>query len=264
VSFNDTGLQLAIKRYSGDSRFLWLNTNRGRLAQSTNGQTSGHATAANAFGVAASDAANAVPFTTAAPVETFSSDGPRLMFFEADGTPYTPGDFLSTGGSVRDQPRITAADGVSTAAPGFDPFYGTSAAAPHAGAIAALLLENADLTREGIDQLFSATALDIEAGGFDRDSGHGIVMADALVHTTFPSGLGGTPPDCIVNNLVLTGDPNSGPATFRACDSINASDGVFDDLTLIAYDTGATAPGTITLGAGFSTSGPLALRTTAP
>ena len=64
------------------------------------------------------------------------------MFFQADGTPYTPGNFSSTGGIVRQTPVITAADGVSITGFGFQdgPFYGTSAAAPHAAAIAALVM----------------------------------------------------------------------------------------------------------------------------
>ena len=197
-------------------------------------------------------------------VETFSSDGPRRMFFAADGTPYTPGNVSSSGGVVREQPKLAGADGVSTAAPGFNPFYGTSAAAPHAAAIAALLLEAADLTPSGMEQVLAATALDIEDPGMDRDSGYGIVNALAAVNVTLPGGLGGTPPDCAIDDLVLTGDPNDGPQTFRACDSITASAGDFDDLTLVAYDTVADAAGTIVLGSGFRSAGPLELRTTAP
>jgi len=124
--------------------FLHLNTNRGRLAIATAGQTSGHNSARSAFGVAAVDVATAGAgvFTGGAanPVETFSSDGPRRVFFEADGSAITPGNFSSTGGELRQKPDIAAADGVSTATPGgfFDPFFGTSAAAPHAAAIAGL------------------------------------------------------------------------------------------------------------------------------
>ena len=77
---------------------------------------------------------------------TFSSDGPRRVFFDRDGNEYTPGNLSSTGGQVRRKPTLTAADGVSTldVAGGFDgqPFYGTSAAGPHAAAIAALALSN--------------------------------------------------------------------------------------------------------------------------
>ena len=71
--------------------------------------------------------------------ESFTSDGPRRIILNPTGAEITPGNRTSTGGIVRQKPDITAADGVSTAAPGFNPFYGTSAAAPHAAAIAALL-----------------------------------------------------------------------------------------------------------------------------
>jgi hypothetical protein len=269
--FNDTNNRLAIVKFDGVSRFLWLNSNRGELAQVTTGQTSGHATARDAFGVAATDwffaagtNGTGVPFDGTEDVETFSSDGPRRMFYEADGTPYTPGNFTSTGGVVRNQPKITGADGVTTAAPGFDPFFGTSAAAPHVAAIAALILENADLTPAGFEQLLSMTSLDIETVGYDRDSGYGIASAFSAVNTTFPSGIIGATPSCVVTNLTLTGDPNAGAQTFRACTSITAGDGQFDDLTLIAYNSGTSTPGTIILQNGFATAGPLVLRTTAP
>ena len=80
------------------------------------------------------------PFTSAQLPERFTSDGPRRVFFHPDGTPITPGDFSSTGGTVRLKPDITAADGVNTSVDDFAPFFGTSAAAPHAAAIAGLVL----------------------------------------------------------------------------------------------------------------------------
>ena len=65
----------------------------------TAGQMSGHAAAADAFGVAAVSARNLVaPFAGGGgnPVETYSSDGPRRVFFLANGTAITPGNFSST------------------------------------------------------------------------------------------------------------------------------------------------------------------------
>jgi subtilisin family serine protease len=180
------------------------------------------------------------------------------MFFDENGTPYTPGNFLASGGVVRQQPKVTAADGVSTAAAGF--FFGTSGAAPHAAAIAALVMENSNLTPSGFEQLIRATALDIEGSGFDRDSGSGILMASSAVNTTLPDGVGS--PECSASTLSLSDDPNDGPQTFRACGSITAGEGTFDELTLIAYDDDSHTPGTITLQNGFSSSGPLSLRTT--
>ncbi len=160
----------------------------------TNGQVFGHNCAAEAFSVAATPAA--APFSAGQPsgpypkpfdstnqVETFSSDGPRRIFFNADTTPVTSGNYLfSTGGGIiRYKPDLTAADGVltqTTNASFFDPFYGTSAAAPHAGAIAGLLKSaNPDLTPAQIRNLLKSTALDIEAHGVDDVSGHGIIQA---------------------------------------------------------------------------------------
>ena len=81
------------------------------------------------------------PFSGTNVTETFSADGPRRIFFLENGTAITPGNFSSTGGTLRQKPDITAADRVSVTGVGGFPttFSGTSAAAPHAGAIAGLL-----------------------------------------------------------------------------------------------------------------------------
>ena len=60
-------------------------------------------------------------FTRAQQSETFTSDGPRRVFYNPDGTEITPGNLTSTGGSVRQKPDITAADGVSTSVAGLRP-----------------------------------------------------------------------------------------------------------------------------------------------
>jgi uncharacterized repeat protein (TIGR01451 family) len=77
------------------------------------------------------------------------------------------------------KPDITAADCVSTTLGTFTPFCGRSAAAPHAGAIAALMLSASPApTPALVRATLGATALDSMAAGVDRDSGYGIVMAD--------------------------------------------------------------------------------------
>ncbi|MCX6915688.1 MAG: S8 family serine peptidase, partial [Verrucomicrobia bacterium] len=179
----NNGEQIVLVLSAGTGRFLHLENGRGRLSVSTAGRTKGHACAADAFGVAAVSAHSVTtPFTAAAKVETFSSDGPRQVFYYANGTAITPGNFSSTGGTVRQKPDLAAADGVATAVPHFQPFYGTSAAAPHAGAIAALLkARNPSLTTSEARAALTTGVLDIEAAGRDRDSGVGLLMADLVL-----------------------------------------------------------------------------------
>ncbi|MBL8148582.1 MAG: S8 family serine peptidase [Blastocatellia bacterium] len=172
------------------SRFLHLNTNRGRLKIATDGQARGHSATTGAIAVAAVNVLSARDREfiggSANPVESFSSDGPRRVFFTPNGSSLTPENLSSTGGIVRPKQDIAAADGVSCATPGFSRFFGTSAAAPHAAAIAALIKSaNLDLKNSQIKDLMMATALDIESPGFDRDSGVGIVMPLKVLENSF-------------------------------------------------------------------------------
>ncbi|MCA1613938.1 MAG: S8 family serine peptidase [Acidobacteria bacterium] len=176
---NATGNRVVVDKFSGSVRFLHLNTNRGRLAQRTAGQARGHAATSGGYAVAATPAVGPFPGTHSAAnaVETFSSDGLRRLFYQGDGAEITPGDRTATGGAVKQKPEITAADGVATTVPGFSAFFGTSAAAPHAAAIAALLkASSVSPTAAQVLAALNATAIDIEAAGIDRDSGVGIVM----------------------------------------------------------------------------------------
>jgi hypothetical protein len=189
----NVGERIVIVRVAGAGRFLHLDIGRGILTTQTAGSVRGHnaAGAANAFSVAATSVANSFPnaFTGGAtnPVETFSSDGPRRIFFNPNGTAITPGNFSSTGGMVLQKPDITAADNNMTSVPGFNPFGGTSAAAPHAAAIAALLIDSTPgATPNQIRTALTSTALDIEAPGVDRDSGAGIVMAPQAIRALNP------------------------------------------------------------------------------
>jgi len=196
------GERIVVVQFTGAARFLHLDTNRGRLATSTAGSTRGHATTSSStsFGVAATPAAT--PFTGGYPagpypnpfnsmnvVEPFSSDGPRQIFFTATGAEITPGNVSSTGGQSLQKPDFTAADGVSiSGAGGFpNPFFGTSAAAPHAAAIAALAKSaRPGVTASQVRDALKASAIDIHAAGWDRDSGVGIVMADTAVFQVMP------------------------------------------------------------------------------
>ena len=183
---NDEDAYLVVVKDSGEDRFVRLDVIRGQLDSATDGQMWGHFATANTVGVAAVDVGSVTGlFDGTESVRTYSSNGPRRMFFRPDGAAITPDDFSATGGVLLETPEIAAADGVSTAVPGFRPFKGTSAAAPHAAAIAALMLEaaggRATVTQAKLREAMRDSALDIEASGRDRDSGAGIVMAPAAV-----------------------------------------------------------------------------------
>ncbi len=216
--------RIVVMQFAGADRFIRVETLRGELDQATTGGTFGHTTAANAFGVAAVDVATALPgpFTGGAanPVEFFSCDGPRHLFYNADSSAITPGNVSATGGLIRQKPDVAAADGVSVAAPGFSPFFGTSAAAPHAAAIAGLLLSaNPALTPAQVRTALTSSALDIEAPGVDRDSGAGIVMAFQALQA-----IGATP---VANPALGTVTPTSvasdGDGAIEPCEAFSLS-----------------------------------------
>jgi subtilisin family serine protease len=117
--------------------------------------------------------------------------------------PPTIASFSSRGGTVvngvdRMKPEITAPNGVNTTVDlgGFnfegDPFpnfFGTSAAAPHAAAVAALLLEagnkfyDSALSPADVRSILTSTAIDMGAPGYDPASGFGFIQADAALLT---------------------------------------------------------------------------------
>ncbi len=169
-----------VKKASAQPRFLHVNTNRGRLQISTDGQTSGHSAAEGAFSVAAIDVAQANHGAFALgrqyKIEQFSSDGPRRVYYDKNGKG------TATNASMRRKVDLTSADGVRTFTPGFDPFYGTSAAAPHAAAIGALALSlRPALTLSQIGAIYERTALRFKNASRDPDTGVGLVLADTVL-----------------------------------------------------------------------------------
>ncbi len=198
---NHLGDRLVIVKVSGEDRYLRLNNVGAWFTSVTAGQTFGHNAASNAITVAAVNVTTAGGeggvFNGTESVEWFSSDGPRRIFFRPDGAAITPSDFSSSGGQLLQKPDLTAADRVSTATPGFETFPGTSAAAPHAAAIAALMLEAAggptNVTLDELRKAMTDTALNIGDTGADRDSGAGIVMAPGAVEAVAVADRNGVP-----------------------------------------------------------------------
>ncbi len=115
---------------------------------------------------------------------SFRVNPPILESFTSRGG--SPILFSSTGDRLpvierRTKPEIAAPDGVSTTMPRFDPFFGTSAAAPHAAAAAALMLQRAggagQLTAAQVRSILQNTAIAVQPA--DQLS-QGIGLIDAL------------------------------------------------------------------------------------
>ncbi len=142
-----------------------------------------HPAAANASAVAA------VPFFDQTNPEPFTSLGPTTILFEPDGTPKAEPE-------VRQTPRIASIDGAETTFFGQDVdgngipnFFGTSAAAPHAAAVAALVKQaNPDFTPAQIYERLESTATDLGTLGFDNLTGFGLINAyDAVFGAVTPA-----------------------------------------------------------------------------
>ncbi len=155
----------------------------------TNSATAyGHANAAGASAVGAAEYSDTPAFGVSPPViESFSSAGGIPILFDTAGNPVN---------DLRAKPNITAPDGTNTTFFGFDSdsdgfpnFFGTSAAAPHAAAVAGLMLELTPMaTPAEIYDALESTAIDMDDPatpgfdvGFDSGTGHGLVDAPAAL-----------------------------------------------------------------------------------
>jgi hypothetical protein len=150
----------------------------------------GHANASGAAAVGASPYFLTPEFGVDPAVpESFSSSGGAPILFTTSGAPTF---------EIREQPRFVAPDNGNTTFfyPGYDPdgdgfpnFSGTSAAAPHAAAVAALLLEaRTSLSPVQVYTFLENTALDMDSpyvpgfpDGADFQTGYGLINADAAL-----------------------------------------------------------------------------------
>jgi subtilase family protein len=151
----------------------------------------GHANAVGAEAVGAVAYFNTPPFGVSPPLlNSYSSAGGTPILFDIAGNPISD--------SRASKPEIVAPDCANTtffvSGTDLEPdsvpnFCGTSAAAPHAAAVAALLLQaKPGSTPAQIYNTLEGTAIDMGAPGFDNDSGFGFIQADATLAAT-PSNL---------------------------------------------------------------------------
>ena len=142
-------------------------------------------------------------------LEPFSDYGSAEIFFPTRET--------------RPKPEVVAIDGVAiTGAGGFsNPFFGTSAAAPHVAGVAALLLEAERLAEptstkkaaaDAVYKKLVESAVDLGEPGFDQEFGYG--RADALAAVAATGQLAG-----VTFTVDSTGDGADDDTTDGDCDN---------------------------------------------
>ncbi len=190
-----TTFNLVILKFVGPNPDLMktVNSGSGSFAEfdTASGTSVDHSNALGGLGIGAAFYQQTPEFGTSPPViEDFSSAGGTPILFDIAG------NRLSTP-EIREQPDITAPDGTDTTffgdsdveGNGFPNFFGTSAAAPHAAAVAALMKDLDDaLSPDAIYEALKATAIDMDDPstpgfdtGFDFGTGHGFIQADAAL-----------------------------------------------------------------------------------
>ena len=186
---------IQISRFAGQARPLKLFCFDGCVLDQfavDAGTVFGHPSVPEVLAVAA------VSWSSPALVEDFSSRGPSLILFPAT--------------EERAKPDLAATDRVHTSRPGYKPFAGTSAAAPHVGGVAALLIQALGGVNDPavLRQILRNTALDLGQPGPDSAFGFGLVDALAAVQSVAP------PPGVALAAAILPGSravPAGGPAT---------------------------------------------------
>ena len=156
----------------------------------------GHANSATAAAVGASDYFRTPAYRESpALLADFSSWGGTPILFAEDGTRLPAAE-------VREQPRFVAPHFGNTSFfvqisdwefDGLPNFSGTSAAAPNAAAVAALMMHlDPTLTAAEVVAALEATAVDMLEAGYDLATGHGLIQAEAALARVAGISISGT------------------------------------------------------------------------
>ena len=236
-SVSATSFDIVIVNFAGPdpSVIKWLDYGGDAVAQypTRSSTITGHPNAEGAIAVGASAYFNTPAFNanlTAPVINGFSSAGGTPILFNTRGERIAP--------IVRQKPEVVGPDGANTTFfppgpltstdfedDGFPNFFGTSAAAPHVAAVAALMQEQArgalspadirtNLIRSAIDMNDPSTAgFDF---GFDFGTGFGFVQADRALASGAPFALVQPLFNCATGQLTLsTVNGNGSTVEFR-------------------------------------------------
>lgn len=185
----DDFFNIIIDRYAGAGnpllKYIFLGP-ISPLEYVTNSSTVyGHPNALWAEATGAANYPNTPVYGTSPPiVASYSSIGGTPILFDLDGNSVSP--------SYRNKPNVTCVDAGNTTffsqgdlePDGWPNFFGTSAAAPHAAALAALVREFApSLNPLEVFLTIEGAAVDMGAPGFDFQTGAGLCDAFAALKT---------------------------------------------------------------------------------
>jgi hypothetical protein len=267
---------LRVELYAGPApgRIKYINVAEpaGNIEYDTASGTSyGHPVAAGAFGVGAAFYRETPACGVSPPLlEGFSSPGGTPILLRPNGT-RLPAPV------IRQKPDAVGPDGANTTFFGepftsntgpaacrdtdglSNNFFGTSAAAPHVAAVAALMLDaNPTATPAQIYSALRNTAVNMGPAGFDFDSGFGLVRAEQAVAAIVP-----TPPSVTLDTALIDVAENAGTVNLGLTLSATSAVDVTVPFTfsgLAVQGSDYTLPGgpSVTIPAG-SLSGSLAL-----
>ncbi|WP_373513461.1 S8 family serine peptidase [Persicitalea sp.] len=239
----------------------WVNFGNNVLTEydTKSSTVTGHSNASRAIAVGAAPFYNTPaynPALTTATIEPFSSAGGTPILFSTDGTR------LSTP-IVRQKPEITSVDGTNNTFFGndtsrdpdaFPNFFGTSAAAPHAAGVAALMKQKVPgISPAVILSTLESTALDMDDpftpgfdAGFDFGTGYGFIQADRALKAITPAN-----PTITITGVTtiscspIPGNPNKRLLTFTP--QYSNSNGQPITFSVASEKLPTTAPGPYTL-----------------
>jgi hypothetical protein len=229
--------QIGIEHYAGPFpskvKYVYFGDMTVDEDATNSGTAYGHPTAAGARAVGAARYTQTPAFGQSPPLlEYFSSAGGVEILFDTSGNPVS---------ELRQKPEIVAPDGGDTTffypgqdyePNGYPNFFGTSAAAPHAAGVAALLKDyEPSLTPDEIYAALQTTAIDMDAPGVDFDSGYGLIQATAALASLSPDADGDGVADG-VDNCPNAANPlqenNDADVQGDACDPDDDNDTLTD------------------------------------
>ena len=233
--------QLAIDHNSGPApgrvKFVYFGDMSINEFATSSSTSYGHPIAAGGQAVGAARYSQTPAYGVTPPLlEYFSSKGGTPILFDTSGNPINV---------IRQKPDFVAPNGGDNTFFGSDyegngwpNFFGTSAAAPHAAGMAALIKQfDSSLAPDDVYNTMQSTAIDMDTAGFDFSSGYGLVQATFALASLDDDndGVPDTQDNC-PNNANTNQDDNDDDGIGDVCDPDDDNDGL-NDVDEITYGT---------------------------